>query len=43
MQRIGTLGDGGKWVCGLERLEDKKDCIIYSVGALISKLLDIQH
>lgn len=34
MERIGTLGDGGKWVCGLERLEDKKDCIIYSVGAL---------
>jgi len=31
-QRIGTLGDGGKWVCGLERIEQKKDCVIYSVG-----------
>ncbi|ESK85687.1 hypothetical protein Moror_9914 [Moniliophthora roreri MCA 2997] len=32
VQRIGSLGDGGKWVCGLSRLRDKKDCIIYSFG-----------
>ncbi|THU93793.1 hypothetical protein K435DRAFT_861171 [Dendrothele bispora CBS 962.96] len=30
--RVGALGDGGKWVCGLSRVETKKDCVIYSVG-----------
>lgn len=35
MRRIGTLGDGGKWVCGLERISPKKDCVIYSVGERI--------
>jgi len=30
--RIGTLGDGGKWVCGLERLQHKPECVIYSFG-----------
>lgn len=32
MQRVGTLGDGGKWVCGMERIEKKKECVIYSAG-----------
>ncbi|KAF7979842.1 hypothetical protein HWV62_40585 [Athelia sp. TMB] len=32
MQRMGTLGDGGKWVCGFERIEKKESCVIYSVG-----------
>jgi Methyltransferase domain len=32
VERIGTLGDGGKYMCGLERLETKKDCVVYSVG-----------
>jgi hypothetical protein len=32
MERIGTLGDGGKWVCGMDRIEQKKDCVVYSVG-----------
>jgi len=32
IRRIGTLGDGGKWICGLERITAKKDCVIYSVG-----------
>ena len=32
VERIGTLGDGGKYVCGLERLETKKECVVYSVG-----------
>ena len=25
-------GDGGKWVCGVERLLAKPDCVIYSFG-----------
>jgi len=32
VRRIGVLGDGGKWVCGLSRLAEKKDCVIYSFG-----------
>ncbi|KAJ3821038.1 methyltransferase domain-containing protein [Lentinula raphanica] len=32
VRRVGSLSDGGKWVCGLSRLVDKKDCVIYSVG-----------
>ncbi|KAF8481481.1 methyltransferase domain-containing protein [Gautieria morchelliformis] len=32
VERIGTLGDGGKYVCGLERLERKQSCVVYSVG-----------
>lgn len=34
MERIGALGDGGKWVCGLSRVYDKPDCVVYSFGAL---------
>ncbi|KAF9052297.1 hypothetical protein BDZ89DRAFT_1153715 [Hymenopellis radicata] len=32
VERIGSLGDGGKWVCGLSRLQEKPDCLIYSMG-----------
>ncbi|KAG8907979.1 hypothetical protein FRB99_001145 [Tulasnella sp. 403] len=33
LQRVGTLGDGGKWVCGLEKVANqKKGCVVYSVG-----------
>ncbi|CCM04155.1 uncharacterized protein FIBRA_06317 [Fibroporia radiculosa] len=32
VERIGALGDGGKWVCGLSRLVDKPDCVVYSFG-----------
>jgi len=32
IERLGALGDGGKWVCGLSRLVTKPDCVIYSVG-----------
>ncbi|KAJ7279089.1 methyltransferase domain-containing protein [Mycena rebaudengoi] len=30
--RVGTLGDGGKWVCGLERATHQPNCIVYSMG-----------
>lgn len=42
VERIGALGDGGKWVCGLSRLEDKPDCVIYSFGKL-PRITFIQH
>lgn len=32
MERIGSLGDGGKWTCGLSRLQHKPDCLIYTFG-----------
>ncbi|KAI5118793.1 hypothetical protein M0805_005021 [Coniferiporia weirii] len=32
VERIGALGDGGKWVCGLERVSRKRPCVVYSVG-----------
>jgi hypothetical protein len=36
IERIGTLGDGGKWVCGMDRVERQKKCVIYSFGMLCS-------
>ncbi|CAG8589936.1 12584_t:CDS:10, partial [Acaulospora colombiana] len=30
--RVGTMGDGGKWVCGYERVIHQKNCVIYSSG-----------
>jgi len=32
LQRVGQLGDGGKWVCRIEELQKKKPCVIYSFG-----------
>ncbi|KAF7797831.1 hypothetical protein EIP86_009037 [Pleurotus ostreatoroseus] len=32
LERIGSLGDGGKWTCGLSRVAEKPNCIIYSFG-----------
>ncbi|KAL4073770.1 methyltransferase domain-containing protein [Scleroderma yunnanense] len=32
VQRVGIMGDGGKWVCGLERIVPKKKCTMYSFG-----------
>ena len=29
------LGDGGKWVCGLDRIAKQDKCVIYSFGQLI--------
>jgi hypothetical protein len=31
VERIGRMGDGGKWVCGLEVFQDHP-CIVYSFG-----------
>ncbi|KAI0318843.1 methyltransferase domain-containing protein [Amylostereum chailletii] len=31
-ERIGRLGDGGKWVCGMELIERQTTCVVYSVG-----------
>lgn len=33
VERIGVLGDGGKWVCGVERLATQEKCVVYSFGA----------
>jgi hypothetical protein len=32
VERIGTLGDGGKWTCGVDRLAKQDKCVIYSFG-----------
>ncbi|KAF7979963.1 hypothetical protein HWV62_27135 [Athelia sp. TMB] len=32
LERLGALGDGGKWTCGLSRIAEKTDCVIYSFG-----------
>lgn len=32
LERIGAIGDGGKWVCGLSQIANKPDCVIYSFG-----------
>lgn len=31
--RLGKMGDGGKWVCDVFRLNDRPDCLVYSVGS----------
>ena len=41
MERHGALGDGGKWICGLSRLAEKPDCIVYSFGAFFLVLSTI--
>ncbi|KAH6677915.1 methyltransferase domain-containing protein [Plectosphaerella plurivora] len=35
MERVGRMGDGGKWVCGMERYEEfpaNRECVVYSFG-----------
>ncbi len=33
VERIGTLGDGGKWTCGVDRYASQRSpCVIYSFG-----------
>lgn len=31
-ERIGCAGDGGKWTCGLSRLAEQKEVVVYSFG-----------
>lgn len=38
LERVGTLGDGGKWVCGLDRVAKQDKCVIYSFGLSSSSL-----
>ncbi len=32
-RRIGRMGDGGKWVCDLFRLQNHSNCLVYSAGS----------
>ncbi|EJU02302.1 hypothetical protein DACRYDRAFT_21995 [Dacryopinax primogenitus] len=32
VERIGRLGDGGKWICGMDLIADKASPVIYSFG-----------
>jgi hypothetical protein len=32
VRRIGNLGDGGKFVCGVEKVVERPGCVIYSLG-----------
>lgn len=48
MERIGRMGDGGKWVCGMslyEAIPKEKPCVIYSFGvqteSSFGKLFDL--
>ncbi|QRW04843.1 methyltransferase domain protein [Ceratobasidium sp. AG-Ba] len=40
-ERVGVLGDGGKWVCGLSRLVDKPNCVVYSAGHTFIDILKV--
>lgn len=33
LQRVGRIGDGGKWLCGMAKfVESKRPCVVYSMG-----------
>ena len=32
VMRIGKVGEGGKWVCGIQHLSTISDCVMYSFG-----------
>ena len=32
-EKVGALSDGGKWVCGVDTLLQRPDCVIYSFGS----------
>lgn len=31
-ERIGRLGEGGKFICGIDAIAKVKDCVVYSFG-----------
>jgi len=31
--RVGDIGDGGKWICGMTNLLQVDDCVVYSLGS----------
>jgi hypothetical protein len=33
VEKLGNMGDGGKWVCGVENLLQRPDCVVYSFGS----------
>lgn len=41
VERIGTLGDGGKWVCGMDRVVKQDKCVIYSFGTPLRHFFNI--
>lgn len=32
LRRLGKVGDGGKWICGLKEIAKKPECVAYSFG-----------
>ncbi|CAF1541767.1 unnamed protein product, partial [Didymodactylos carnosus] len=32
-RRFGNIGDGGKWICDVHRLENKQNCLVYIFGS----------
>lgn len=32
-ERVGRIGDGGKWVCGMRALLEDRPCLVYSLGS----------
>ena len=33
VEKVGSMGDGGKWVCGVDTLLQKPGCVVYSFGS----------
>ena len=40
-ERIGPAGEGGKWMCDIDALRNKNDCLVYSIGRYLFFLLFI--
>jgi len=32
-RRVGSMGDGGKWICDVFRLNNRANCLVYSFGS----------